>query len=88
MGCENLAIARTDAESGKLLSSAIDFRDHEFILGIPEAEVTPLAETLQTMESKGAPGNDIDAYEAEWIEAHELCTFDEGEWCTAAVKTE
>ncbi|KAI9652886.1 MAG: hypothetical protein M1831_006315 [Alyxoria varia] len=77
MGCENLVIARTDAESGKLLSSAIDFRDHEFILGVQQARTTPLAEILQTMESKGAPGIDIDAYEAEWINTHELCTFDE-----------
>ena len=29
MGCENLLIARTDSESGKLLSSAVDIRDHE-----------------------------------------------------------
>jgi isocitrate lyase len=36
MGCENLVIARTDSESGKLLSSAIDARDHEFILGVTE----------------------------------------------------
>jgi isocitrate lyase len=49
MGAENLVIARTDSESGKLLSSAIDVRDHEFILGVAE-ETEPLAETLQAME--------------------------------------
>ena len=56
MGCENLVIARTDSESGKLLSSAIDARDHEYILGVAgsDAEAEPLAETLQVMEMNGA----------------------------------
>jgi isocitrate lyase len=77
MGCENLVIARTDSESGKLLSSAIDVRDHEFILGVIEEDTEPLAEVLQEMEMKGAPGAEIDAFEAEWIKKHELMTFDE-----------
>ena len=77
MGCENLVIARTDAESGRLLSSAIDVRDHEYILGVTE-ESEPLAETLQSMELNGASGSEIDAFEAEWVQNHNLCTFDEG----------
>ena len=76
MGCENLVIARTDAESGKLLSSAVDMRDHEFILGVNE-DVEPLAETLQVMEAEGATGAEIDKYEADWVKQHELMTFDE-----------
>lgn len=77
MGCENLVIARTDSESGKLISSAIDVRDHEFILGVTE-DVEPLAETLQAMELEGAAGAEIDGYEAEWVKKHTLVTFDEG----------
>ncbi len=77
MGCENLVIARTDSESGKLISSAIDVRDHEYILGVTE-EVEPLAETLQVMEFQGATGAESDNYEAEWVKKHELVTFDEG----------
>ena len=77
MGCENLVIARTDSESGKLISSAIDVRDHEYILGVTE-EVEPLAETLQVMEFQGATGAEIDNYEVEWVKKHELVTFDEG----------
>ncbi|KAL9131415.1 MAG: hypothetical protein Q9217_000629 [Psora testacea] len=80
MGCENLVIARTDSESGKLLSSAIDVRDHEFILGVNE-DVEPLAEALQAMELEGMTGAEIDAYEANWTKEHEFMTFDE-----AAVK--
>jgi isocitrate lyase len=76
MGSENLLIARTDSESGKLLSSAIDVRDHEFILGITE-DVEPLAEVLQAMELEGAPGAEIDMFEANWVEKHKLVTFDE-----------
>jgi isocitrate lyase len=78
MGCENLVIARTDSESGKLLSSAVDVRDHEFILGVTE-EAEPLAEVLQHMEMAGTPGPEIDLYEATWTKKHKLVTFDEGE---------
>ena len=76
MGSENLAIARTDAESGRLISSAIDVRDHEFILGIVE-DTEPLAEVLQAMELDGTPGPDIDKFEATWVKNHKLVSFDE-----------
>lgn len=85
MGSENLLIARTDSESGKLLSSAVDVRDHEFILGVTE-DVEPLAEQLQAMELRGQPGAEIDAYEAEWVKKHQLVTFDEA--VTAHLKSE
>ncbi len=78
MGCENLVIARTDAESARLLSSDIDTRDHEFILGV-NRDAEPLAETIQKMEAKGATGAEIDGYEADWVQRHELMTFDDGE---------
>lgn len=76
MGCENLIIARTDSESGNLLSSAVDTRDHEYILGVTE-EVEPLPETLQLMEMEGASGPEMDAFEAEWVKKHKLVTFDQ-----------
>ena len=76
MGCENLIIARTDSESGKLLSSAVDVRDHEYILGVNQ-DAEPLAETLQAMELQGVTGAEIDSYEDKWMKEHELMTFDE-----------
>ncbi|GAB1217358.1 hypothetical protein ATERTT37_006597 [Aspergillus terreus] len=76
MGAENLVIARTDSESGKLISSAIDVRDHEFILGVAE-DVEPLSETLQAMEREGAAPAEVDAYELDWVKKHKLVTFDE-----------
>lgn len=87
MGVENLLIARTDSESGKLLSSAIDVRDHEFILGVAE-DVEPLAETLQAMQLSGASGLEIDTYEAKWVEQHKLVTFDEGEHAIRCISNE
>ncbi|KAF5005768.1 hypothetical protein FDECE_7810 [Fusarium decemcellulare] len=77
MGCENLIIARTDSESGKLLSSAIDVRDHEFILGVADPSIEPLAETIQAMEAEGAVGAEIDAFEAQWVKSTKLVSFDE-----------
>lgn len=77
MGTENLVIARTDSESGRLISSAIDVRDHEFILGVAEEGSAPLAETLQEMEAIGASGAEIDAFEADWVKKTRLVTFDE-----------
>jgi len=77
MGCENLVIARTDSESGKLLSSAVDARDHEFILGITDTSVEPLAETLQVMEQSGAASAEVDQFEAEFVKKNKLVTFDE-----------
>lgn len=77
MGCENLLIARTDSNSGKLLSSTVDVRDHEFILGVNREE-EPLAEKLQKMEMQGATAEEIDILESKWVKEHELMTFDEG----------
>jgi isocitrate lyase len=77
MGTETVLIARTDSESGKLISSNVDVRDHEFILGVAEEGVAPLSETLQEMEMKGASGPDIDIFESQWVKSHKLVTFDE-----------
>jgi isocitrate lyase len=76
MGTENILVARTDSESGRLLSNNIDARDHEFILGVTE-NVPPLSQMLQEMEAKGASGSEIDEFEAEWVKKHKLVTFDE-----------
>lgn len=77
MGVENLVIARTDSESGRLLSSSIDVRDHEFILGVTDPTIKPLAESLQEMEAAGASGPEIDAFEANWVKETKLVPFDD-----------
>lgn len=76
MGSENLLIARTDSESGKLISSTVDIRDHEFILGVTQ-DVKPLSEVLYALEQSGASGEEINKVEAEWVANHKMVTFDE-----------
>ncbi|KAF9531869.1 isocitrate lyase [Crepidotus variabilis] len=71
-----LLIARTDSESGKLLSSNVDVADHEFILGTT-TNAEPLAQVLAEAEGKGATGAEIDRLEKEWTETHELSTFNQ-----------
>jgi isocitrate lyase len=73
-----LLIARTDSESGKLISSNIDIADHEFILGTTTKGSSPLAQTLAEAETRGAAGADIDRLEKEWTTSHEMCTFNQG----------
>jgi len=40
LGTNTIIVARTDAESATLLDSNIDYRDHPFILGVTNADVT------------------------------------------------
>lgn len=74
-----LLIARTDSESGKLISSTVDAADHEFILGTTNTDSQPLAQVIAEAEATGATGGEIDALERQWIDQHPLCTFDQGE---------
>ena len=76
MGTENLLIARTDSETGRLISSSVDPRDHQFILGVTE-DAKPLSEVLYELESSGATGGEVAEAEAEWVAKHKLVTFDE-----------
>jgi len=69
-----LLIARTDAESAKLLSSTVDVLDHEFIKGCTTPG-KPLAEAIVEAEAQGKTGADIDKIEKEWLEAHPMVTF-------------
>ncbi|KAG9124536.1 hypothetical protein FRC07_011247 [Ceratobasidium sp. 392] len=74
-------IARTDAESAKLISSTIDSRDHKHILGTVYTEgqgsYKSLAETLDEAERAGKAGIDIDNLEKAWMDSHPLVTFEQ-----------
>ncbi|KAN0135012.1 isocitrate lyase and phosphorylmutase [Lactarius tabidus] len=77
-----LLIARTDAESARLLSSTVDARDHPYIQGVrvrlPDGSCRPaLAEVLDRAEAEGQSGAEIDALEAKWLSEVKLLTFDE-----------
>lgn len=78
-----LLIARTDAESARLLSSTVDARDHAHIRGVrtrsPDgSHRPPLAEVLDRAEAEGRCGAEIDNLEAKWLSEVKLTTFDEG----------
>lgn len=70
-----LLIARTDSESGKLLSSNVDVVDHEFILGTTTKDSVSLAQALSDAEARGATGAEVDKLEQEWTQSHPMCTF-------------
>lgn len=81
MGVSNILIARTDSESGKLLSSNIDPRDHEFLLGVADVEANNIkaqSQLLYELELSGASVADINAAELEWTQKHPLITFAQG----------
>ena len=85
MGLETLLIARTDAESAKLISSVIDTRDHEFMLGVETEgrdDLLPLSEQIAAAEAGGATGAEINALEKAWMDSVKLVTFDQGGFLT------
>ncbi|BGP39179.1 mitochondrial 2-methylisocitrate lyase [Rhodotorula kratochvilovae] len=79
MGLETLLIARTDAESGKLLSTTADARDHEFVLGVEthNGPARALADEIMHAGLEGKSGAEIDQIEANWMKGVTLVTFDE-----------
>ncbi|EEB95168.1 hypothetical protein MPER_05906, partial [Moniliophthora perniciosa FA553] len=78
-----LVIARTDAESGKLISSVVDIEDQEFILGTTTPG-KPLAQILAEATMSGASGPEIDRLEKDWTDEHHLVTFNQA--VEAAIK--
>lgn len=83
MGLETLLIARTDAESAKLISSTADSRDHEFVLGVETFNEgvegkSGLAEAIARGEREGMSADEINKIESEWMGGVQLVTFDEG----------
>ncbi|KAI0274942.1 isocitrate lyase and phosphorylmutase [Gloeopeniophorella convolvens] len=77
-----LLIARTDAESARLLSSTVDTRDHPYVRGVstrlPDgSRRLALAEVLDRAEAQGKTGSEIDDLEAKWMSDAKLVTFDE-----------
>lgn len=70
MNTNNLLIARTDSESGNLLSSTIDPSDHEFIKGVIDPSIRPLNEVRMEV-----PADKIQEVEDAWIANNKLYTI-------------
>ncbi|EJD03764.1 isocitrate lyase and phosphorylmutase [Fomitiporia mediterranea MF3/22] len=79
-----LLIARSDAESARLISSNVDINDHEFILGTT-TQGSPLADEVAEAEMRGATAAEVESIERKWVAEHELCTFDQA--VEKAIKT-
>ena len=77
MNTETVLIARTDSESSKLISSNVDGRDQEFILGVCGENVMPLSEHIAAVEKARSGASAIDAAEGEWMKQHKLITFND-----------
>ena len=72
-----LLLARTDAESARLISSTIDTLDHEFVKGTT-TRGKALVDVVAEAEQRGVGPKELEAIESKWVKEHELCTFDEG----------
>jgi isocitrate lyase len=72
LGSSLILIARTDAEAANLLDSNIDGRDHPFILGVTNPQVSSLSEVLlQT------PSHQVSSVTQEWKKQASMMTFGE-----------
>jgi isocitrate lyase len=74
-----LLIARTDSESGMLISSNIDVADQEFIVGTTTRGPKSLAQVLSDAEATGATSAEVNRLEQDWTASHVMCTFNQGE---------
>ncbi|KAH9825504.1 Isocitrate lyase [Teratosphaeria destructans] len=66
MGTDLLAIARTDSEAATLITSNIDPRDHQFILGATNPALQPLNDLMIAAEQAGKRGAELQAIEDAW----------------------
>lgn len=67
MGVENIVVARTDAEAATLITSNVDPRDHEFVVGATNPHLQPLAQVMSEAEARGKNGAELQAIEDAWI---------------------
>jgi isocitrate lyase len=77
MGVETVLVARTDAEAATLLTSNIDSRDHPFIVGSTNPNLSPLAEAMDAARIEGKTGQSLQAVEDQWVESAGLKLYSE-----------
>ncbi|KAF2663720.1 isocitrate lyase and phosphorylmutase [Microthyrium microscopicum] len=77
MGSDLLAIARTDSEAATLITSTIDPRDHQFIIGSTNPNIQPLNDLMVAAEQAGKAGDDLQAIEDKWCADAGLKLFDD-----------
>jgi isocitrate lyase len=73
MGAETLLLCRCDTDHSEFITSVVDARDHEYVLGATK-KVEPLRDLLKkALEA----GKDLKAERNAWKESAGLATFDE-----------
>ncbi|KAL1978732.1 hypothetical protein VTN31DRAFT_1591 [Thermomyces dupontii] len=77
MGTDLIAIARTDSEAATLITSTIDYRDHQFIIGSTNPNLPPLNDLMVAAEQAGKTGDELQAVEDQWIAQAGLKRFDD-----------
>ncbi|GMG98675.1 hypothetical protein Nepgr_000515 [Nepenthes gracilis] len=79
MGVETVLVARTDAVAATLIQSNIDGRDHQFILGVTNPNLTGrgLASLLSEAMAAGKSSSELQLLEDNWLSMAQLKTFSE-----------
>ncbi|KAL1614344.1 isocitrate lyase 1 [Diplodia seriata] len=77
MGTDLVLVARTDSEAATLITSTVDPRDHDFILGSTNSDLQPLTEILAAATLAGRSGSEVAAIEVQWLKEAKLKTFNE-----------
>ncbi|CAM1507967.1 Fc.00g048150.m01.CDS01 [Cosmosporella sp. VM-42] len=73
MGAETLLLCRCDTDHAEFITSVIDSRDHEYVLGATE-RLEPLKDCLDKAQ---AERKDLKAVRQDWMKSAGLKTFDE-----------
>ncbi|KAJ5275473.1 isocitrate lyase AcuD [Penicillium chrysogenum] len=71
----DIMVARTDSEAATLITSTIDHRDHEFVLGSTNQNLPPLYDLMVASEKDAKTGAELQSLEAKWIASAALKTF-------------
>ncbi|OXV09915.1 hypothetical protein Egran_02323 [Elaphomyces granulatus] len=77
MGVDLICIGRTDSEAATLITSTIDHRDHEFILGSTNPNLQPLNDLMAAAEQTGKNGLELQAIEDQWVAQAGLKLFND-----------
>ncbi|OMP87732.1 Isocitrate lyase [Diplodia seriata] len=77
MGTDLVLVARTDSEAATLITSTVDPRDHDFILGSTNSDLQPLTEILAAATLAGRSSSEVAAIEVQWLKEAKLKTFNE-----------
>lgn len=77
MGASTIFVARTDAEAATFISSNIDHRDHNNIIGVTVPGLKPLSTLMYEAEMAGKRASELEQIEDNWIKQAKLMLFDE-----------